>query len=120
MNEPIEIVRCKDCVYFGDMYTKEKDGTEWHFCGYAIPSGVTPDDYCSYGEKKQQAASPLKLWISVKAMLPDPYTKCIVQDKSDHIAIGVYTEFGWTFAHYMDDPVAWMPAPELFKEEGGK
>ena len=63
-------------------------------------------------------ARALKIWIPVKAALPNLYAKCIVQDKSDNIGIGVYTEFGWTFSHYMDDPVAWMPAPELYREDG--
>lgn len=48
-----KLIRCKDCAYLGDMYTKKKDGTEWHYCNEAIPSGVTPDDFCSYGEKKK-------------------------------------------------------------------
>lgn len=45
-----EIVRCKDCKY-GDTGTDE-DGRRFYKCIGIHYGGVSPDDYCSYGERK--------------------------------------------------------------------
>lgn len=46
--DAIEVVRCKGCKY-------ERDGEEFMWCEH--PSGldsiVKPDDYCSYGERRE-------------------------------------------------------------------
>lgn len=50
--DAVRVVRCKDCRYFGEMYSRTPEGNEWHYCGIAIVSGVLADDYCSYGERR--------------------------------------------------------------------
>ena len=42
----VDIVRCKDCRYltYSDMYGE---------CGKALLGVVTPNDYCSHGERKE-------------------------------------------------------------------
>ena len=50
--DAVEVVRCKDCKYLGEMYTKTRDGEEWHFCTEQIPSGVELNDFCSFGERR--------------------------------------------------------------------
>lgn len=44
----VDIVRCKDCRYltYSDMYGE---------CGKALLGVVTPNDYCSHGERKEGA-----------------------------------------------------------------
>lgn len=46
--EPVEIVRCKDCIHYGLNRLEEEYGchcwTDWHF--------VWPHDFCSEGIKK--------------------------------------------------------------------
>ena len=44
----IDIVRCKECKY-------ERDGEEFMWCEHpnGLDSIVKPDDYCSYGERKE-------------------------------------------------------------------
>lgn len=50
-NEPtvdaVEVVRCKDCKYFGD-YEDGKD-----VCSMMIIYPTKPTDYCSLGERKE-------------------------------------------------------------------
>ena len=49
-----ELVRCKDCKYFGDIYSKEP---KYHECKYFSNWSVThyllDDDYCSCAERKE-------------------------------------------------------------------
>ena len=48
----VEVVRCKDCKYCVDDKYDTGYGVQPHFmCDYT-ESGVNPDDYCSYGERK--------------------------------------------------------------------
>ena len=57
------VVRCKDCKYW-EPHTQcgsDEDNDEYHnYCGYHMPSDEwyaghwEADDYCSYGEKKEQ------------------------------------------------------------------
>ena len=44
--DKVEVVRCKDCKHlmFSDCYGE---------CARAIKGIVKPDDYCSYGERKE-------------------------------------------------------------------
>ena len=47
----VEVVRCKDCIY----KTVTKDGEynpEDIVCEYHMSDGFDSDDYCSYGERK--------------------------------------------------------------------
>lgn len=59
-------------------------------------------------------------WIPVSERLPDGRLNksYLVQDKDGRLAVGTYTNWGWMFARYMNDPVAWMPLPEPYREEG--
>ena len=45
----IDIVQCKECKY-------ERDGEEFMWCEHprGLDSIVKPDDYCSYGERKEE------------------------------------------------------------------
>ena len=45
----VEVVRCKDCIYYGD-YEEGKD-----VCSMMIIYPTKPTDYCSLGEKKEDA-----------------------------------------------------------------
>lgn len=58
-------------------------------------------------------------WIPCSERLPDGRLNksYLVQDKDGRRAVGTYTNWGWMFAHYMNDPVAWMPLPEPYKED---
>lgn len=46
----VEVVRCKDCKY-GDTGTDEI-GRQFYKCIGIHYGGVSPTDYCSYGERK--------------------------------------------------------------------
>ena len=58
-------------------------------------------------------------WNPCSERLPDGMLNesFLVQDKDGRRAVGTYTNWGWMFAHYMNDPVAWMPLPEPYTEE---
>lgn len=62
------------------------------------------------------SAQPMQ-WIPCSERLPDGRLNksYLVQDKDGRRAVGTYTNWGWMFAHYMNDPVAWMPLPEPYK-----
>lgn len=47
MSDIVEVVRCKDCKHY-DPY----DSTERFYCYYGI-DGCLPNDYCSYGERRE-------------------------------------------------------------------
>lgn len=55
-------------------------------------------------------------WIPCSERLPDGRLNksYLVQDKDGRRAVGTYTNWGWMFGHYMNDPVAWMPLPEPY------
>jgi hypothetical protein len=46
----VEVCRCKDCKY-GDTGTDE-DGRQFYKCIGIHYGGVSPTDYCNYGERK--------------------------------------------------------------------
>lgn len=58
-------------------------------------------------------------WIPCNEMLPDGRLNksYLVQDKDGRRAVGTYTNWGWMFGHYMNDPVAWMPLPEPYERK---
>lgn len=58
-------------------------------------------------------------WIPCSEMLPDGRLNksYLVQDKDGRRAVGTYTNWGWMFGHYMNDPVAWMPLPKPYEAE---
>lgn len=45
--DAVEVVRCKDCKYFGI-----KD-LVYVYCNYHMTDIIMPNDYCSYGERKE-------------------------------------------------------------------
>lgn len=45
--DAVEIVRCKDCKYLGI-----KD-LVYRYCKYRMTGIIMPNDYCSYGERKE-------------------------------------------------------------------
>lgn len=58
-------------------------------------------------------------WIPCNEMLPDGRLNksYLVQDKDGRLAVGTYTNWGWLFGNYMNDPVAWMPLPEPYERK---
>lgn len=57
-------------------------------------------------------------WIPCSERLPDGRLNksYLVQDKDGRRAVGTYTNWGWMFGYYMNDPVAWMPLPDPYEE----
>ena len=47
--ELVEVVRCKDCIYYGD------HGDEEMVCAMMILYPNKPTDYCSLGERREDA-----------------------------------------------------------------
>ena len=47
----VEVVRCKDCKYWQD----NNDGYPHQECRWSNYETPDPDDYCSYGERKEGA-----------------------------------------------------------------
>ena len=50
-------------------------------------------------------------WISVNDRLPEPKEKTICINRYGDIMIGIYTEWGWMFPCYFEEPTHWMPLP---------
>lgn len=56
--DAVPVVRCKDCKWFAD-----NNGGEWYGCQMFHVVRITPedapkpDDFCSYGEKKNRGAN---------------------------------------------------------------
>ena len=49
----VEVVRCKDCKHC--TLTKEGEfNPEDIVCGYFMTDGMQANDYCSYGERREQ------------------------------------------------------------------
>ena len=50
--DAVEIVRCKDCKH----YMPQKKSAHWenraNYCNRVVTIKVRPDDFCSYGERK--------------------------------------------------------------------
>ena len=51
-NDFLPVVRCKDCKY----YKPQKKSAHWenraNYCNRVVTIKVQPDDFCSYGERK--------------------------------------------------------------------
>ena len=47
--EWVEIIRCKDCIYF----TPEKSGEHWNICRF-YDAPKTADGYCNDAERKDE------------------------------------------------------------------
>ena len=56
-------------------------------------------------------------WVSVDDRLPEPKENAICINRYGSMMIGVYTEWGWMFPCYFEEPTHWMPMPELPKGE---
>ena len=50
-------------------------------------------------------------WISVNDRLPEPKEKAICLSRDGEMMIGIYTEWGWMFPCYFEEPTHWMPLP---------
>lgn len=68
---------------------------------------------------KMPSIDAVPQWIPCNEMLPDGRLNksYLVQDKDGRLAVGTYTNWGWMFGYYMNDPVAWMPLPEPYEAE---
>ena len=51
--DAVPVIRCKDCKHFGDMYTRTKEGEEWHVCS-EIGTGNVPNGHCNFAESKEE------------------------------------------------------------------
>lgn len=56
-------------------------------------------------------------WVSVDDRLPEPREKTICINRYGDIMIGIYTEWGWMFPCYFEEPTHWMPLPQPPKGE---
>ena len=56
-------------------------------------------------------------WISVEDRLPEPKEKAICLSRDGEMMIGIYTEWGWMFPCYFEEPTHWMPLPQPPKGE---
>ena len=65
------------------------------------------------------SAQPEQRWIPCSERLPDGRLNksYLVQDKDGRRAVGTYTNWGWVFGQYMNDPVAWMPLPKPYERK---
>jgi hypothetical protein len=48
----VKVVRCKDCKHFYHSITSDRDGRCVQFGTYDTDPSVYGDDFCSYGERK--------------------------------------------------------------------
>ena len=56
-------------------------------------------------------------WIPCKERPPENSQKVLCQDENGNMTVGSYSAWGWTFPHYFENPSAWMPLPESYKEK---
>ena len=54
--DAVKIVRCKDCKH----YKPQKKSAHWenraNYCNRIVTIKVQPDDFCSYGERKEEVS----------------------------------------------------------------
>ena len=54
--DAVKIVRCKDCKH----YRPQKKSAHWenraNYCNRIVTIKVQPDDFCSYGERKEEVS----------------------------------------------------------------
>lgn len=56
-------------------------------------------------------------WVSVDDRLPEPKENAICINRHGDMMIGIYTEWGWMFPCYFEEPTHWMPLPQPPKVE---
>lgn len=56
-------------------------------------------------------------WVDVKDRLPEPKENAICINRHGAMMIGAYTEWGWMFPCYFEEPTHWMPLPQPPKGE---
>ena len=95
---------------------------------YLINSGVTVQEDCKDCAeatqncivKLQEQIAELRSaqeWVSVEDRLPEPKENAICINRYGSMMIGVYTEWGWMFPCYFEEPTHWMPMPDPLKGE---
>lgn len=53
--DAVEVVRCKDCMHYINLLENESDYRCSIFCGcYDRPYPTVADDFCSYGERREE------------------------------------------------------------------
>lgn len=54
--DAVEVVRCKDCKH----YKPQKKSAHWensvNYCNRVVTMKTHPDDFCSYGERKNEVS----------------------------------------------------------------
>ena len=54
--DAVEVVRCKDCKH----YKPQEKSAHWenraNYCNRIVTIKVQPDDFCSYGERKNEVS----------------------------------------------------------------
>lgn len=56
-------------------------------------------------------------WVPVTKRLPDPKENAICINRYGNMMIGIYTEWGWMFPCYFEEPTHWMLMPQPPKGE---
>ena len=51
--DAVEVVRCKDCKHYHTHNRSSKWNTEAMYCCKSAIKKVCPDDFCSYGERRE-------------------------------------------------------------------
>ena len=80
-----------------------------------IANAIREAEYRGY---MKAVADRRQKWIPCSERLPetesvDDWVKALVCSADGGIAVGSFnSKYGWTFIHYFDAVVAWMPLPE--------
>ena len=79
--------------------------------------GLTPTDAEIYANDFIAHGVTVLEWVSVDDRLPEPKENAICINRYGSMMIGVYTEWGWMFPCYFEEPTHWMPMPDPPKGE---